>query len=160
MMRWSINMGQSVGRELTGKTGVFVENLHQSYCVHCRSCITWPRIEPGAPWWEAGDWLPELWHDQQVFVFISTWILEVWEGQGELYVKFWPSWRYLSYQTFLCDHMHALVCQTNNNCIGHMSNSWSNPQYELQHEMYKQWSDFITRECSRFLNHKCHLTCI
>jgi hypothetical protein len=151
MMRWSMNMEQLVGWEPTGETEVLGENLPHSHSVHCRSHITWPGIKPRPPWWEDGDWLPELWHDPQVFIFISSWFLEVWEkGQGELYIR--------SDQADITCHIRVSYATT---CMHSFSKQiitvLCNNQYELKHEMYKQWSNFITREC---LSHKCHLFCI
>lgn len=34
---------------------------------------------------------------------------------GEAVWKVWLSWHHVSYHSFLCNHMHAFVCQINNN---------------------------------------------
>jgi hypothetical protein len=39
--------------ELAGETEVFGENLSQRHFVHNKSHMTWPGIEPRAPWLEA-----------------------------------------------------------------------------------------------------------
>jgi hypothetical protein len=40
---------------LAGETEVFRENLLQYHFVHQKSHMTWPRLAPGPPRWEAGD---------------------------------------------------------------------------------------------------------
>jgi hypothetical protein len=46
---------------LAGKTEVFEENLLQFLFVHHKSHMTSPGLEPGLPWWEAGEQPPQLW---------------------------------------------------------------------------------------------------
>jgi hypothetical protein len=65
-----MNLEQSVEWELTGETEVLGENLPQCHFVHHKSHMTLPGIEPGPPRWEAGDYPPELWHGQLVYLLI------------------------------------------------------------------------------------------
>jgi hypothetical protein len=46
---------QSVELELVGETEVLWEKLPQYHCVHHKSHMTWPGLEPEQPLWEAGD---------------------------------------------------------------------------------------------------------
>jgi hypothetical protein len=54
--RWEmVIVKQSVEWELAGETEIFGEKLPQCHFVHHKSHMTWPRLEFGPPWWEAGD---------------------------------------------------------------------------------------------------------
>jgi hypothetical protein len=46
---------QSVEWELAEKTELLVEILPQCHFVHHKSHMTWSKLEPGPPRWEAGD---------------------------------------------------------------------------------------------------------
>jgi hypothetical protein len=46
---------QSVERELAGETEILGENVPQCQFVHHKSHMTWQRVEPGPPPWQAGD---------------------------------------------------------------------------------------------------------
>jgi hypothetical protein len=50
-----MNMEQLMEWELAGEPEVLGENLPQGHFVHQKPNMTWPGIEPGSPWWEAGD---------------------------------------------------------------------------------------------------------
>jgi hypothetical protein len=53
---------QSVEWEFVGETEALGENLTQYHFVYHKSHMAWPGLEPGPLQWEAGDYLPELWH--------------------------------------------------------------------------------------------------
>jgi hypothetical protein len=40
---------------LVGETQVFGKNLSKCHFAHHKFHMTWPRLEPGPPQWEAGD---------------------------------------------------------------------------------------------------------
>jgi hypothetical protein len=62
----------SVEWELGVETEVVEENFPQCYCVHHKSHMTWPALEPGMPRWETGDYPPELRHGPW-FAFVRIW---------------------------------------------------------------------------------------
>jgi hypothetical protein len=57
-----MSVEQSVEWELAGETEVLGKNLLQYHFVHHKSHMTCPGTEPGPPWWETGNYSPELWH--------------------------------------------------------------------------------------------------
>jgi hypothetical protein len=50
-----MSVEQPVERELAEETEVLTENLPQYHSVQRKSHMTWSRLEPGLPRWEAGD---------------------------------------------------------------------------------------------------------
>jgi hypothetical protein len=50
-----MNVEQSVEWELAGEAEELGENLIQCHFVHHKSHMTWPGLELGPAWWEAGD---------------------------------------------------------------------------------------------------------
>jgi hypothetical protein len=44
-----------VAYELAGEAEALGENLSQCHFVHHKSHKAWPGLDPGLPWWEAGD---------------------------------------------------------------------------------------------------------
>jgi hypothetical protein len=50
-----MNVEQYVEWELAGETEVLGENVPQFRCVHHKSHMTWPGLEPGTPRLDSGD---------------------------------------------------------------------------------------------------------
>lgn len=51
------------------------ENLSLCHFLHQKFHLTWPGIELGPQWWEAGHKPPELWHGLEVLLLHILWML-------------------------------------------------------------------------------------
>ena len=63
--RWMNGYGVLVEWYWQGRTELLGEKLVTCHFVRNKSHMNWPGIETEPPRWEAGDWPPDPWHDQQ-----------------------------------------------------------------------------------------------